>query len=70
MPLHCTSKKIHQQMHNFRRVREIAKSDNQLRHIRPSVRTEQPGYHWTDFHEAYFSILRKSVKKIRRSIKI
>jgi len=47
----------------FRRVRKIAKSDYQLRHVclslRPSVRMEQLISHWTDFHEKlifdYFS---------------
>jgi hypothetical protein len=37
------------------RVRKIAKSDYQLRHVFlpvcPSVRMEQLGYNWTDFHE-------------------
>jgi hypothetical protein len=40
---------------SFRRVREIAKSDYQLRRVcpyfRPSVRMEQLGSQWTDFHE-------------------
>jgi len=36
---------------DFRRVRKIAKSDYQLRHVRPSVRMEQFRSHWTDFHE-------------------
>jgi hypothetical protein len=35
---------------NFRLVRKIAKSDNELRHVRPSVRMEQLGSDWTDFH--------------------
>jgi len=35
----------------FRRVRKIAKSDYQLRHVCPSVRMEQLGSHWTDHHE-------------------
>jgi hypothetical protein len=39
----------------FRRVHEIAKSDYSLRHVRPSVRPsirmEQLGSHWTDFDE-------------------
>jgi hypothetical protein len=34
----------------FRRVRKIAKIDTEI-HVRPSVRMEQPGYHWMDFHE-------------------
>jgi len=44
---------------NFRRVSKIAKSDRYLRHVclsacpsvRPSVRMEHLGCHWTDFHE-------------------
>jgi hypothetical protein len=40
----------------IRRVRRITKSDFWLRHIRllsvcPSVRLEQVGLHWADFHE-------------------
>jgi len=35
----------------FRRVRKIAKSDYYLRLICPSVRMEQIGSHWMDFHE-------------------
>jgi len=30
---------------------KLAKSDYWLRHVCPSVRTEQLGSHWTDFHE-------------------
>jgi hypothetical protein len=37
----------------FRRVRKIAKSDYELRHVRPSVRMEQLGSHWTDFDETW-----------------
>ena len=38
--------------------------------IRPSVRMEQLGTHWTDFHEIlYLSITRKSVEKIQVSLK-
>ena len=34
-----------------------------------SVRMEQLGSHWTDFHETlYVSIFRKSVSKIRKSL--
>ena len=35
----------------FRRVRKVAKSDYQLRHVCPSVRMEQRASHWSDFHE-------------------
>jgi hypothetical protein len=36
----------------------------------PSVRMEQLGSHWTDFHEIlYFDIFRKYVEKIRVSLK-
>jgi hypothetical protein len=36
----------------FRRVRKIAKSDNELRNVRPSVRMER-GSHWTDVIKFY-----------------
>jgi hypothetical protein len=43
----------------FRRVRKIAKK--WLFHVRPSVRMEQFGSHWTDFDEVlYLSSFRKS----------
>jgi hypothetical protein len=35
----------------FRRVRKIAKGDFYIRYVRPVVRTEQLGSHWTDFDE-------------------
>jgi hypothetical protein len=36
-----------------------------------SVRMEQLGSHWTDFHEIwYLSIFRKSVEKIQVSLKM
>jgi hypothetical protein len=59
---------------DFRRVRKIAKSDYELRHIcpsvRPSVLMEQVGYHWTDCHEIwYLWIFRKSVEKTQVSLK-
>jgi hypothetical protein len=41
--------------HLFRRVRKTAKIDYQLRHVcpsvRPSIRMEQLGSHWSDFHD-------------------
>jgi hypothetical protein len=37
-------------------------------YVRPSVRTEQLGSHWTDFHEiCYLRIYRKYVEKIQDS---
>jgi hypothetical protein len=46
----------------LRRVRKIAKSDCQLRFIRLSVRMEQLGSQWTDFHEiCYLGTFGKSV---------
>ena len=37
--------------------------------VRPSIRREQLGYHWTDFHEIwYLSIFRKTVEKIQVSL--
>ena len=51
-----------------RRVRKIPKSDYLLRHVRPSVRMEQLGSHWTDFHEISFLIIyRNSVEKTQIS---
>jgi hypothetical protein len=38
--------------------------------VRPSIRMEQLGSHWTDFHGMwYFGIFRKSVKKIKVLLK-
>ena len=38
--------------------------------VRPSVRMERLGSHWTDFHEfGYLNIFRKSVEKIQDSLK-
>jgi hypothetical protein len=52
----------------FVRVRKIAKSDF-LASPCLSVRMEQLGSHWTDFHEIlHSSIFRKSVEKIRVSL--
>ena len=46
----------------FKNVRKIAKSGYELRHVYPSVRVEQLGSHWTEFHEKpYLRIFRKSV---------
>ena len=64
----------------FRRVREIAKSDYYLRHVcpsvclyvRPSVRIEWLGSHWTNFHENWYLDIfekKKSVEKIQVSWK-
>ena len=54
----------------FRRFRKIAKSDYSLRHVRTSVRMEQLGSDWTDFHEIwYLSIFRTSFGKIQVSLK-
>ena len=54
----------------FRRIRKIAKSDYQLRHVCPSVRMEQLGSNWTDFDEIRFlKIFRKSAHKIQFSLK-
>ena len=38
-------------MRIFRRLRQTAKSDYWLRHVCLSVRMEQLGCHWTNFHE-------------------
>jgi hypothetical protein len=38
--------------------------------IRPSVRVEKPGSHWTDLNGSlYVSIFRKYVEKIQASLK-
>ena len=43
----------------IRHVRKFATSDYSLRHVSASVRMEELGSHWTDFHEIwYFSTLR------------
>jgi hypothetical protein len=49
----------------FRRVRKIVISDCLLRRVRPSVRMEQLGSHWTDFHEILFEYFWKFFVKIR-----
>jgi hypothetical protein len=36
---------------HFRRFRKIAKSVCWLRHVCPSIRMEELGSHWADFHE-------------------
>jgi hypothetical protein len=54
----------------FRRVRKTAKREYQLRHVCPSVRMEQLGSRWTDFHEIlYLSIFQTYVEKIQVSLK-
>ena len=43
----------------------------QLHHVCPSVRMEQLGFHWMDFHEIWnLSIFQKSVKKIQVSLQL
>jgi len=55
----------------LRRVRKIEKSDYWLRHICPSVRMEQLGFHWRDFDEIrYFSIFRKICQENSSFMKI
>ena len=54
-------------------IRKLGEIDYQLRSVclpvRPSVRIEQLGSHWTDFHEIwYLNIFRKSVEKIQLSL--
>ena len=58
--------------HVVRRVRKIAKSDYQFRHVCPSVRPmQQFGSHWADLHEiGCLSFFFESVKKIQCLIKI
>jgi len=39
-----------------------------LHHLRPAVRMEHFGSHWTEFHKIwYLSVLRKSIEKIQVS---
>jgi hypothetical protein len=59
----------------FRNVRKIAKTDYQLRHVCVcvclSVRMEQLGSYWTDFHEIwYLNNFRKTVDKIQVSLNL
>ena len=60
----------------WRRVSKIAKSEFSFvmsvrLPIRPSVRTEQHGSHWTDFHEIwYLSVFRKKGRENSSFIKI
>jgi hypothetical protein len=61
-------------MNFFMLFRKIAKSDYYLLHVclsvRPSVRMEKIGSHWTDFHDiCYVSFFGKSVEKIQGSLK-
>jgi hypothetical protein len=37
--------------------------------VRPSIRMEQLGFHWTDFHEIWYLSFPKSVDKIQDSLK-
>ena len=58
----------------FRGVRKIEKSDYWHRHIclsvRPCVRMEHLGCHWTDFHKIwYLSIFRKFLEKLQVSLR-
>ena len=59
----------------FGRVHKITKSDYYLRHVclsvRPSVRMEQLGSHWTDFHKIrHLSIFSKNSRENSSFIKI
>jgi hypothetical protein len=60
----------HFQCSLFRRVRNIAKSNYELRYVCPSVCVEQLDSQWKNFHEiVYACISRKSVEKNRVSLK-
>jgi len=52
----------------FRGVRKIADSEYKLRLVCPSARVEQLGSHWTDFHEIWYLIFRRSMYKIQISL--
>jgi hypothetical protein len=47
----------------FRRIFNIAKSNYQLRHVSPSVRREQLGSHWTDFHGIYIRVFFENMSR-------
>ena len=51
----------------FRRFRKIATSGYyELRHVRPFVRMQQRGSHWTKFREiSYLGIFRESIEKVQ-----
>ena len=50
----------------FRRVRKIAKSDYQLRHICLSVLMEQLGSQWMDFDKTwYFGFFKNLSRKLK-----
>jgi len=52
------------------RVRKITTSDYWLRHVCPSVRTEQLDFPWTNFHEiSHLSIFKTPVEEIQVSVK-
>ena len=54
---------------NFRSVRKIRKAIIKLRRVCLSVRNEQLGFRWPDFHEIwYLSISLKSAEKIPVSL--
>jgi hypothetical protein len=47
----------------FRGVCKISKTGCYLRHVRPPVRTEQLGSHWTDFHEISYVIIFENLSR-------
>jgi len=60
--------KLHTFLGTFAKLRKAVASF--IISVRPSVRMEQLGSHWTDFHEIqYLSIFRKYVEKIHVSLK-
>ena len=53
----------------LRHIRKIAKSGYSLRHVHPSVRMEQLGSHWANFHEIWcMRIFWKFIEKIQVSL--
>jgi hypothetical protein len=60
----------HGQGKHYLLLSAFAKFRKATRRVCPSIRMEQLGSHWTDFHEIWhFNIFRKSVEKIQVSLK-
>ena len=62
---------LYRSRRSLRRFRKIAIAPGRfVMSVLQSVRMEQLGLHWKDFHEIwYLSIFRKSIEKIQVSLK-